>query len=202
MKGKAGDANDIAALNTWARRSQLAPQLDGRFQRHWRSGDPVAGALALIAREAVELLSGPERELIRECAAAPACSLLYLDLSRGRRVVGQFERRELTHYRPATAVVRDGTMRQPRQNVRLPTAASHTQRRRPRPSGRNPTAKPPLSVRIAPEPAHAILDLPGRWSPDPCWRASTAQGAMSGPTKLLPSSTKKQLPATGGLSLS
>ena len=85
MLATAGDAKDIACLNEWARRSQLAPQLDGRFQRHWRSPDPVGGALALIAREAVELLSGPERELIRECAAAPACSLLYLDRSRGRR---------------------------------------------------------------------------------------------------------------------
>jgi predicted RNA-binding Zn ribbon-like protein len=58
--------------------------LDRKFHRHWRSPDPVAGTIALIAREAVELLSGPERELIRECAAAP-CSLLYLDHSRGRR---------------------------------------------------------------------------------------------------------------------
>jgi predicted RNA-binding Zn ribbon-like protein len=85
MRGKAGDGKDIAELNKWATRLQLAPQLDSKFRRHWRSPDPVAGALALIARAAVELLSGPERELIRECAAAPACSLLYLDLSRGRR---------------------------------------------------------------------------------------------------------------------
>jgi predicted RNA-binding Zn ribbon-like protein len=85
MRGKAGSNKDIAELNQWATRLQLAPQLDRRFHRHWRSRDPVAGALALIAREAVELLSGPERELIRECAAAPACSLLYLDRSRGRR---------------------------------------------------------------------------------------------------------------------
>ena len=85
MRGKAGDAHDIACLNKWARRSQLAPQLDGSFQRHWRCADPVGGALALIAREAVELLAGPDRALIREGGAAPACSLLYLDRSRGRR---------------------------------------------------------------------------------------------------------------------
>lgn len=85
LRGKAGANKDIAELNQWATGLQLAPQLDRRFRRHWRSPDPVAGALALIAREAVELLSGPERELIRECAAAPACSLLYLDRSRGRR---------------------------------------------------------------------------------------------------------------------
>jgi predicted RNA-binding Zn ribbon-like protein len=84
MRGAAGDDKLIARVNEWARRSQLAPQLDGKFHRHWSSTDPVGGALAVIAREAVELLSGPERELIRECAAA-TCSRLYLDRSRGRR---------------------------------------------------------------------------------------------------------------------
>jgi predicted RNA-binding Zn ribbon-like protein len=85
MGRKPGNAKDIAELNNWARDSQLAPQLDRKFHRHWLSPDPVNGALASIACQAVELLTGPERELIRECAAAPACSLLYLDRSRGRR---------------------------------------------------------------------------------------------------------------------
>jgi predicted RNA-binding Zn ribbon-like protein len=85
MRGSAGDCNDIAELNQRATRPSLAPQLDRNMHRHWHSPDPVAGAIALIAREAVELLSGPERKLIRECAASPACSLLYLDRSRGRR---------------------------------------------------------------------------------------------------------------------
>jgi predicted RNA-binding Zn ribbon-like protein len=85
MQGQAGSGKDVAHLNEWAGRLQLAPQLDRQFQRHWRSPDPVAGALAVVARAAVELLSSPERKLIRECAAAPACSLLYLDRSRGAR---------------------------------------------------------------------------------------------------------------------
>lgn len=76
---------DLDALNVWARRPRPAPQLDRRLRREWASSQSVAGALALIACEAIELLSGPERHLIRECAAAPACSLLYLDRSRGRR---------------------------------------------------------------------------------------------------------------------
>jgi predicted RNA-binding Zn ribbon-like protein len=80
-----GDISDLDALNAWARTPALAPQLDRRLRREWVSAHPMRGALALIAREAVELLSGPERQLIRECAAAPACSLLYLDRSRGRR---------------------------------------------------------------------------------------------------------------------
>ena len=76
---------DLDALNAWARTPRLAPQLDRRLRREWASSQPIKGALALIACEAIELLSGPERQLIRECAAAPACSLLYLDRSRGGR---------------------------------------------------------------------------------------------------------------------
>jgi predicted RNA-binding Zn ribbon-like protein len=79
------DNQDITELNTWARYPRLAPQLDSGLNRRWVCAQPVTGALALIASEAIELFSGPERELIRECAAAPECSLLYLDRSRGRR---------------------------------------------------------------------------------------------------------------------
>ena len=79
------DNQDITELNTWARHPRLVPQLDSGLRRTWVSAQPVSGALALIACEAIELFSGPERELIRECAAAPECSLLYLDRSRGRR---------------------------------------------------------------------------------------------------------------------
>ena len=79
------DRVDLDALNAWARTPPVAPQLDRRLRREWSSSQPVKGTLALIACEAIELLSGPERQLIRECAAAPECSLVYLDRSRGRR---------------------------------------------------------------------------------------------------------------------
>lgn len=79
------DAADVDTLNAWARTPRVVPQLDGHLNREWASARPITGALALIACDAVELLSGPQRQLIRECAAAPACSLLYLDCSRGRR---------------------------------------------------------------------------------------------------------------------
>lgn len=85
MQGNPGADTDIHELNDWASGSQLAPQLDRYFRRSWRAPSATSGALGLIAREAVQLLTGPEQELIRECAAAPACSLLYLDRSRGRR---------------------------------------------------------------------------------------------------------------------
>jgi predicted RNA-binding Zn ribbon-like protein len=76
---------DLAEVNEWARRPVLTPQADQTFQRRWIATHTTQGALALIAREAVELLTSPDRNLIRECAAAPDCSLLYLDRSRARR---------------------------------------------------------------------------------------------------------------------
>ena len=81
----APDADAIRELNEWARRRPLAPQIDRRLRQKWSSDDPVQAALALLAREAIELLTGPERTLLRECGAAPDCSRLYLDRSRGRR---------------------------------------------------------------------------------------------------------------------
>jgi predicted RNA-binding Zn ribbon-like protein len=85
LHNEAVDGSDVDALKAWARMPRLTPQLNGRLGREWASSQTVNGALAVIACEAIELLSGPERRLIRECGAAPACSLLYLDRSRGRR---------------------------------------------------------------------------------------------------------------------
>lgn len=76
---------DVAELNAWARRPPLAPQTSDRLERRWVGERPVRAALALIAREAAELVTSDERTLVRECAATPSCSLLYLDRSRGRR---------------------------------------------------------------------------------------------------------------------
>jgi predicted RNA-binding Zn ribbon-like protein len=79
------DVSAVCALNGWARRPPLAPRIDKRLERQWDGEQAVQAALALLARETIELLSGPERALIRECEAAPECSRLYLDRSRGRR---------------------------------------------------------------------------------------------------------------------
>jgi predicted RNA-binding Zn ribbon-like protein len=80
------EPRQLDALNEWARRRPLVAQADARLRLSWSGDDPVRGPLALIAREAIELLTSPDRALIRECAAAPSCSLLHLDRSRaGRR---------------------------------------------------------------------------------------------------------------------
>jgi predicted RNA-binding Zn ribbon-like protein len=75
----------LAELNRFAEQPPLVPQLSSNLDRRWSASRPVQAALAMLAREAVDLLSGPERTLIRECAAAPNCSRLYLDRSPGRR---------------------------------------------------------------------------------------------------------------------
>ena len=74
--------DDLAELNAWACRPALAPQADAALARRWSGEPPVGAALALLARDAIELLTGPDLQLVRECAAAPSCSLLYVDRSR------------------------------------------------------------------------------------------------------------------------
>jgi predicted RNA-binding Zn ribbon-like protein len=85
LAGATPTKQDLAELNESARRPALTPQADATLQRRWIAEHTMQAALALIAREAVELLTSPDRNLIRECAAAPDCSLLYLDRSRAQR---------------------------------------------------------------------------------------------------------------------
>jgi len=48
------------------------------------AGLGVAEALALVARDAIDLVTGPQVHRLRECAA-PDCSGIFVDASRGRR---------------------------------------------------------------------------------------------------------------------
>jgi len=86
MAGRSPDGADVAALNAAAKHAPLVPQLtpDGRRFR-WCAGSPAA-ALAVVARDAIDLLASGQIGRVRECAA-PDCSLLFLDESRpgGRR---------------------------------------------------------------------------------------------------------------------
>jgi predicted RNA-binding Zn ribbon-like protein len=66
-------------VNEWARRTTLAPQIGPSFTRVTVGGNVVAAALACIARETVELLTGPDLARVRKCAG---CSLLFVDRSR------------------------------------------------------------------------------------------------------------------------
>ncbi len=81
-KGKAR-AGDVATLNRWAGLPPLAPKLaaDGTVSLQ----GSAEGALSTLARDAIDLLTGPLARRIRECAR-PDCSLLFVDASRpGRR---------------------------------------------------------------------------------------------------------------------
>jgi predicted RNA-binding Zn ribbon-like protein len=72
---------DRENLNRWAAGAPLAPQLTHDGRRVWTADRPVEAMLATIARDAVDLLSGPLTGRIRECAA-PDCALLFVDTSR------------------------------------------------------------------------------------------------------------------------
>jgi len=84
--GSPPDPFDVAEINRRAARPPFAPRLDETGRRvSWASHEPVTAALSTVARDAVDLLSGPLADRVRECAA-PDCALLFVDASRpGRR---------------------------------------------------------------------------------------------------------------------
>ncbi|SIN23322.1 CGNR zinc finger domain-containing protein [Micromonospora cremea] len=76
---------DLDALNEAAADAPLAPQLNPDGTRHWRLPASGRQALASIARDAVDLFTGPYADRIRECGAHN-CYLVFVDTSRpGRR---------------------------------------------------------------------------------------------------------------------
>ena len=94
-------APDLRLVNEWARRPVPAPQIGPRFTRVSAGPDPVTGALAHIARESVEFVTGPELPRVRTCAG---CTLLFIDRSRpGTRRWCSMERcgnrNKTAHYR-------------------------------------------------------------------------------------------------------
>lgn len=72
-------APDLRLVNDWARKPVAAPQIGPDFARVSVGPDPVTGALAEIARESVEFVTGPELGRVRTCAG---CTLLFIDRSR------------------------------------------------------------------------------------------------------------------------
>ena len=72
-------AADLALVNGWARSPVSAPQIGPGLARVSVGPDPVTGALAGIARESVEFVTGPDLARVRTCAG---CTLLFVDRSR------------------------------------------------------------------------------------------------------------------------
>jgi predicted RNA-binding Zn ribbon-like protein len=75
------EPGDRDELNRLAARVPLAPQLTAQNRLVWIADRPVEAMFATIARDAVDLLSGPLAARIRECGAAD-CALLFVDTSR------------------------------------------------------------------------------------------------------------------------
>ncbi|MEU1439393.1 CGNR zinc finger domain-containing protein [Streptomyces sp. NPDC005786] len=79
--GEEFDGKALDALNAAARKPPATPQLTPSGRR--TEATPEQG-LSTVARYAVELLSGPEVPLMKECGN-PECTRVYVDRSRGMR---------------------------------------------------------------------------------------------------------------------
>lgn len=75
------DALDVDTVNGVAARPVRFPRLTPSGEVRWAADEPVAAALATVARDCIELLAGPLAHRIRECAA-PDCAFLFVDTSR------------------------------------------------------------------------------------------------------------------------
>ncbi|WP_329067279.1 CGNR zinc finger domain-containing protein [Streptomyces sp. NBC_01429] len=75
------DEADLATLNTAAAGPPLVPRMTRDGRRAWAPGATGTGLLSAVARDAVELFTGPYAHRIRECGS-PDCSLLFVDTSR------------------------------------------------------------------------------------------------------------------------
>ncbi|WP_369214290.1 CGNR zinc finger domain-containing protein [Streptomyces flavofungini] len=79
------DPADIAAVNEAAAHPPLAPVIGPDGERSYRQPADGTALLSTVARDAVELLTGPFAHRIRRCAS-DNCYLLFVDTSRpGRR---------------------------------------------------------------------------------------------------------------------
>ncbi|MFC0503712.1 CGNR zinc finger domain-containing protein [Micromonospora costi] len=72
---------DLATLNEVAAGAPLVPELTAEGSRRWALPARGGQALATIARDAVDLFSGPYAGRIRECGAHN-CHLVFVDTSR------------------------------------------------------------------------------------------------------------------------
>ncbi|MGQ5640121.1 MULTISPECIES: CGNR zinc finger domain-containing protein [unclassified Streptomyces] len=82
LQGERYDADALALVNDTARTPSAVPRLVRRGSRQVE-GSPRQ-ALSSIARQAVELLGGPEATLLKECSRGE-CTQVYLDRSHGGR---------------------------------------------------------------------------------------------------------------------
>lgn len=68
-------------VNQFAAQSVPRPFLDAGGRLAWLADEPVSATLAVIARDALDLVTSPALERLRECAN-PTCQALFVDNSR------------------------------------------------------------------------------------------------------------------------
>ncbi|QQM46952.1 CGNR zinc finger domain-containing protein [Streptomyces liliifuscus] len=83
--GQPLQARHLDVVNAAAAGAPLAARVEADGSRGWAAGATGARLLATVARDAVELFTGPYADRIRECGS-DNCALLFVDTSRpGRR---------------------------------------------------------------------------------------------------------------------
>jgi predicted RNA-binding Zn ribbon-like protein len=75
------DLQQLSELNVAAAEPPLVPKLADAMRQIWAEPVRVSQALSTLARDAIDLFSGPDAARIRECAAA-TCLLTFVDTSR------------------------------------------------------------------------------------------------------------------------
>jgi predicted RNA-binding Zn ribbon-like protein len=84
-KGQPLPRSSVRILNATASRPIAVPQLDTATEAvKFVADDPFENALAMLARDAIDLLGGPLKSRIKACAQ-PDCQMLFLDASRSSR---------------------------------------------------------------------------------------------------------------------
>jgi predicted RNA-binding Zn ribbon-like protein len=84
LAGRALAQSHVATVNAVARRPDPVPCIGAGGELEWSAADPESAALSTVARDAIDLLTGPSAARLGECAA-PDCAFLFLDTSRGGR---------------------------------------------------------------------------------------------------------------------
>ena len=79
--GRRPPEHDLSTVNAAAGPPGRTPRLDPRGELRWADGEPLAAVLSDVARDAIELIGGPQAGRVRECTA-PDCAFLFVDTSR------------------------------------------------------------------------------------------------------------------------
>lgn len=75
------DLADLDRINAAAAGPTPVPQLDRLGQVGWVTSDPFTADMAQLARDAIDILTGPYSHRLRECAGRD-CAVLFVDTSR------------------------------------------------------------------------------------------------------------------------